>query len=277
MIDLKKLLSEYPELLHDRQRLRGILLDLNTELADRPKINLLMSIYDLGIVNEIESAPNDTALVSRMVTKARNQLFLDEKMAEWAVKEWCGAFEIKYSSVPVKTLKPAVSSGTNNIQKQSGERKAVSPQRCVSYNTEDFFIEDNVLKQYKGKADEVIIPDGVTEISYDVFRDCTSLTYNILSRTNYTSGKILYVKPSAATKCPSILSTTVPTDSVSFIYIVGIGREIFSPPIATFSLEPLAKATESGEIYGEICLCRISKEKFTFAVLPCKHIGEEKV
>lgn len=88
MIDLKKLLSEYPELLHDRKRLKGILLDLNTELADRPKINLLMSIYDLGIVNEIESAPDDTALVSRMVTKARNQLFLDEKMAEWAVKEF---------------------------------------------------------------------------------------------------------------------------------------------------------------------------------------------
>ena len=87
MIDLKKLLSEHPELLHDRQRLRGMLLDLNTELADRPKINFLMSIYDLGIVNKIESAPDDTALVSRMVTKARNQLFLDEKMAEWAVKE----------------------------------------------------------------------------------------------------------------------------------------------------------------------------------------------
>jgi len=87
LIDLKKLLSEHPELLHDRQRLRGMLLDRNTELADRPKINFLMSIYDLGIVNEIESAPDDTALVSRMVTKARNQLFLDEKMAEWAVKE----------------------------------------------------------------------------------------------------------------------------------------------------------------------------------------------
>ena len=56
MIDLKKLLSEYPELLHDRKRLKGILLDLNTELADRPKINLLMSIYDLGIVNSSQDS-----------------------------------------------------------------------------------------------------------------------------------------------------------------------------------------------------------------------------
>lgn len=153
----------------------------------------------------------------------------------------------------------------------------------------EYFTETLLTKPIKYKTAELKLSEIVSfsveglqndEYSEDVFtqRDRYILDYlNILSRTNYTSGKILYVKPSAATKCPSILSTTVPTDSVSFIYIVGIGREIFSPPIATFSLEPLAKATESGEIYGEICLCRISKEKFTFAVLPCKHIGEEKV
>lgn len=105
MINLKKAVKEYPELLHDRQRLRGILLDLNTELADRPKINLLMSIYDLSIVNEIKSAPDDTALVSRMVTKARNQLFLDEKMAEWAVKEWCADCGVEITATCEKPKK----------------------------------------------------------------------------------------------------------------------------------------------------------------------------
>lgn len=160
MINLKKAVEEYPELLHDRQRLRGMLLDLNTELADRPKINLLMSIYDLGIVNEIKSAPDDTALVSRMVTKARNQLFLDEKMAEWAVKEWCAACGVEITATCEKSKK-----------KRKGSKSSVG-----EYDPKTLEIKGTTLVSCKNKKiTEIVVPDGVTRIGASAFEGCLEL------------------------------------------------------------------------------------------------------
>ena len=36
----------------------------------------------------------------------------------------------------------------------------------------DFVIENGVLKEYTGKGGDVVIPDGVTSIGLDAFKDC---------------------------------------------------------------------------------------------------------
>ncbi len=43
-------------------------------------------------------------------------------------------------------------------------------------NEKDFIIENGVLIQYNGKDTSVQIPDGVTEIGDDAFRECENLT-----------------------------------------------------------------------------------------------------
>ena len=39
-----------------------------------------------------------------------------------------------------------------------------------------FEIENGVLKKYSGTDTAVVIPDGVTRIGKNAFKDCTSLT-----------------------------------------------------------------------------------------------------
>ena len=40
----------------------------------------------------------------------------------------------------------------------------------------DFVIEKGVLIKYKGAEDEVVIPDGVTDIGEEAFSKCANLT-----------------------------------------------------------------------------------------------------
>ena len=40
----------------------------------------------------------------------------------------------------------------------------------------DFVIKDGVLKKYIGPGGDVVIPEGVTEIDWSAFSDCSSLT-----------------------------------------------------------------------------------------------------
>lgn len=43
-------------------------------------------------------------------------------------------------------------------------------------NARDFVIENGVLKKYVGPGGDVVVPDGVTEIGYEAFKYCKSLT-----------------------------------------------------------------------------------------------------
>ena len=41
-------------------------------------------------------------------------------------------------------------------------------------NTSDFVIENGVLKEYKGSGGNVVVPEGVTSIGDEAFKNCKS-------------------------------------------------------------------------------------------------------
>ena len=57
MINLDEIISKNPNLIHDREKLKTTLLDSYPAKEDRPQINLLLVIYDLGIIDELENTP----------------------------------------------------------------------------------------------------------------------------------------------------------------------------------------------------------------------------
>ena len=75
-------------------------------------------------------------------------------------------------------------------------------------NAKGFFIENGVLKKYKGSGGDVTIPDGVTSIGDDAFSYCESLT-SITIPDSVTS-----IGMNAFWGCKSLASTTMP-DSVT--------------------------------------------------------------
>ena len=77
----------------------------------------------------------------------------------------------------------------------------------------DFVIQDGELKKYTGSERDVVIPDGVTSIGKDAFRDCDALT-NITIPESVTS-----IGWNAFSGCRSLTSITIPEGVTS----IGLG------------------------------------------------------
>jgi hypothetical protein len=79
-------------------------------------------------------------------------------------------------------------------------------------NNGDFEIEDGILVKYHGSSPDVVIPDGVTKIGKNAFRNCASLT-SVDIPDSVTS-----IGYGAFYGCKSLISVTTPySDSVRTI------------------------------------------------------------
>ena len=77
-------------------------------------------------------------------------------------------------------------------------------------NMNDFVIEDGVLKKYKGKDRDVVIPNNVTSIGQDAFNRCYSL------KTVMIPDGVTSIGGSAFAYCGKLASVTIPY-SVTYI------------------------------------------------------------
>lgn len=87
---------------------------------------------------------------------------------------------------------------------------AIKDTQSEEIDGKDFMIEEKVLCKYLGTKSKVVIPDGVTNIGNDAFRDCSSPTSIIIPEC------VTNIGSSAFENCSSLTSVNIP-DSVTSI------------------------------------------------------------
>ncbi len=223
-IDLKKIITEYPDCLQNSQKLKAVISDLFPQCS-QGLVRILVSFVEEKFVEEISSANS----VSEMVHTRWKRLLEDkygysQRLVEQAVDLWNSVFHEK--------------------QQQQ--------------NSDDFTIENGVLTAYKGNSSSVVIPDGVTSINWNVFQCCRFLT-NVTMPSSVTrigygafegctslvrislSDRITELGPMVFMDCISLKSITVPDG------VTSIENGAFSGCISLTNITIPDSVTEIGE------------------------------
>ena len=94
-IDLKQLVEQYPEVLADGTKLKAYILDLYPQ-CKRGMVNILVAIQQCGIVAEMQTSKNPSALdMSRWKKVLDDDYGFTGETAETCLQLWCSAFEIQ--------------------------------------------------------------------------------------------------------------------------------------------------------------------------------------
>ena len=242
-INLKQVLEQFPTILQDTKKLKGILSDLFPE-APKGLLRVVVTIVEEGIAEQLSPKQSLSSMeISRYVTKLENDYGYSSKLTEQALALWTEAFAVTTPNAPtptkasdVKTAE-AVSVSTKAKPKmqtksavrnftptkkttQTTQTKKTAPLRKVhdpyrGQNKYDFAIEGGVLKKYKGSASSVIIPDIVTRIGKEAFYGCESLKSITIPDSATSIGEWAF-------GCKSLTSITIPNS------VTSIGRGAFS-------------------------------------------------
>lgn len=106
MVNLKEILTRYPECLQNRVRLRAILSDLYPGQDNRAELFLIMAAYDQGIVEEIQANELDGVLVGRMTDKVVSFYAAKRDRVELVVSLWCDAYGTGVLNKPFRGVAP---------------------------------------------------------------------------------------------------------------------------------------------------------------------------
>ena len=169
-IDLKKIITEYPDCLQNSQKLKAVISDLFPQCS-QGLVRILVSFVEEKFVEEISSAKSvSKAMCSRWKKLLEDKYGYSQRLVEQAANLWSSAFNKK----------------------------------CPQFNLQDFTIKNGVLTKYKGNSSSVAIPNGVTIIDEYAFSDCTSLTSITIPNS------VMRIGPDAFSGCTSLTSITIP-------------------------------------------------------------------
>lgn len=195
-IDLKQLIEQYPEVLTDGTKLKAYILDLYPQ-CKRGMVNILVAIQQCGIVAEMQTSKNPSALdMSRWKKVLDDDYGFTGEVAETCLQMWCSAVGVHLETRAKATQKTSVPSDLQNSQR-------------------DWFeYDESILLRLKGKYREyggvIYIPNGVESINDFAFLDCANLTSVIISNG------VTSIDDFAFAGCASLTSITIP-DSVTNI------------------------------------------------------------
>lgn len=182
MIDLKHVITKYPQCLESPQRLKAFLIDLYTN--ERSYIAILVSMYNSGMFFEIKSLKSiDESLINTYCNKLKNEYGYDLSFSKDCIKICAQAFEVSMSNPEPKFT---TSGGEEKIIKYENGKQTTY--KRIQLNTEqiaafkriettnhNFFITGkagtgkSVLLQYfmanSSKKVAVVAPTGIAAIT----------------------------------------------------------------------------------------------------------------
>lgn len=182
MIDLKHVITKYPQCLETPQRLKAFLIDLYTN--ERSYIAVLVSMYNSGMFFEIKNLKSiDESLINTYCYKLKNEYGYDLSFSKDCIKICAQAFEVSMSNPEPKLT---TSGGEEKIIKYENGKQ--STYKRIQLNTEqiaafkriettnhNFFITGkagtgkSVLLQYfmanSSKKVAVVAPTGIAAIT----------------------------------------------------------------------------------------------------------------
>lgn len=182
MIDLKHVITKYPQCLETPQRLKAFLIDLYTN--ERSYIAVLVSMYNSGMFFEIKNLKSiDESLINTYCYKLKNEYGYDLSFSKDCIKICTQAFEVSMSNPEPKLT---TSGGEEKIIKYENGKQTTY--KRIRLNTEqiaafkriettnhNFFITGkagtgkSVLLQYfmanSSKKVAVVAPTGIAAIT----------------------------------------------------------------------------------------------------------------
>jgi len=194
-----ELLRQYPDSLADRKRFVGLMKDFFP--GQQRQINLIITTYDLGIVEEINKTTQITnAFAFRFVKRLVDEYGVSRINADWAVSVWCVCYgnQIlkKSCEITISKAKTGPAPAIRNEQGSGGKSyndlfqfKAVTDGYAISG-----FVGDNsrtviLPNVHAGKPvtrilahafenceiQEAVMTDGIRVIEDSAFRECRQL------------------------------------------------------------------------------------------------------
>ena len=94
MIDLKVVVTKYPECLENSEKFRNYLKDLYPERADQVRIKVLADAMTCGIVDEIKAGKTGSVDVTRYRTLIEQQYGYSSRLVFECVTKWISAFQL---------------------------------------------------------------------------------------------------------------------------------------------------------------------------------------
>lgn len=176
-INLKHIIEKYPDCIVDSRKLKAILLDL---YPDTPKaiVNTLVIMINSGIAKEIQDSENITELdKSRWQKKLEDDYGLSENII-------CSCLNLIFTSFDLNDF--CVARDTKSINKSLISKQCQKD--LIAPDLTDFETKNSLLITYKGSAEEVVVPDGITAIGVKAFDHNYSIKKIVLSNsiTNYS-------------------------------------------------------------------------------------------
>ena len=274
MIDLKEVITKYPECLESSEKLRAYLTDLYPN--EKAKVSIIVAIFNCGIADEIKNMKTiDEMALSRFCNRLENEFGFSQKLVRNCLELWTTAYGNNIQvSLPQKENKR-----NNNPQKEVKTTKTSSAKNKGTNSNRYFVIENGILKQCKRSKDKcttIDIPEGVTCIGKGAFNGFYSLkNVNI-------PNSVLHIEFLAFSHCNSLTSIYIPNgvktiESSAFAFCLGIKKLYISETVESigqgaFSSNKLEEIVVSPDnpVYHSSNNCLI-ETKTKELVLGCKN------
>ena len=167
MINLKKIICDYPEAKYNSKLLKSLLTDYYPEYIFRRQINLLVVLINTGIVSDILKSTNvDSRDIAKYSLRLENELGYNKDLTRECIELWANALG-KYISISddicINELNDSI------LDENRIKNDILYAMSGLNINDSEFEISSGCLTRYKGNSKEVVIPEGVVVINENAF------------------------------------------------------------------------------------------------------------